>query len=143
MSDIKKMTEAFENLDTEAKESMGKFYKLVQKCAQDPAEVEALIANRTQADVIHPDLANVEGMTSKDFAEVFGKMAEEVQNNAEKYAAHAQAAGMEPDELALLFKEIEGTIVRYPEVWESKEAAELLHPKNLSVLVHALKGDKE
>ena len=93
--------------------------------------------------MIHPDLANVEGMTSKDFAAVYGKMAEEIQNDAEKYAAHAQAAGMEPDELALLFKEIEGTIIRYPEVWESKEAAELLHPKNLSVLVHALKGDKE
>lgn len=133
MSDITKATE----------ESKGRIYDLIQKCAEDPEKVKALIENRTQADVIHPDLENVEGMSSEDFAAVYGKMAEEVQNDAEKYAAHAQAAGMEPDELALLFKEIEGTIIRYPEVWESKEAAELLHPKNLSVLVHALKGDKE
>ncbi len=133
MSDIKKTTE----------ESTGRIYNLIQKCAEDPEKVQALIANRPQADVIHPDLENVEGMSSEDFAAAYGKMAEEVHENAEKYSAHAQAVGMEPDELALLFKEIEGTIIRYPEVWESREAAELLHPKNLSVLVHALKGEKE
>lgn len=141
-NEIKKMTDAFEALKPEVKESMGKLRELIEKSAMDPVKVRELIENSPVADKFHPDLANVEGMTSRDFAAIYKQMAEEVKTDPEKFEAHTRAAGMSADELAILFTEINGVVDQYPEVWESKEAAQLLRPENLSILVHAISGKK-
>lgn len=138
--DIKKMTETFENLNPEAKASMGKLRELIDKCAMDPEKVRDMIDNSPQADKLHPDLKNVEGMTSKDFAAIYKKMAEEIKANPDEFEPHTKASGMSAGDLEILFTEIYGVVDQYPEVWESQEAAQMLSPKNLSILVHAVKG---
>ena len=100
-------------------------------------EVVDLIDNRMEADVIHPELQSIEKMTSADFAAMYKKMAEDLKVNPEKYEAHLKASGMTADELSTLFASINGAIDSHPEVWEAKENAELLHPKNLAILASA------
>ena len=141
--DLKRVEEAYKNLEGEAKESLGKFRELIEKSAMDPAKVEELLDNHAKADVIHPELANVEGMTSQDYAAIYKKMSEEIKVDPAKYAKHIEHSGMSAEELSELFAHIEGAVVRYPEVWESKEKAELLHPKNLAILAKIIKGEEE
>ena len=94
-----------------------------------------LIDNKMEGDVMHPELKAIEEMTSEDFAALYKKMAEDVKSSPEKYEPHLRASGMTADELSLLFASINGSIERYPEIWEARKNAELLHPKNLAVLV--------
>ena len=73
-------------------------------------------------------------MTSADYAAMYKKMAEDVKSSPEKFEEHIKASGMSADELELLFSSIHGTIEKYPEIWEAKENAQLLHPKHLAIL---------
>lgn len=133
----KELEKVFEGLHDDAKASMSGLEKLIEKSAMDPDEVAALIDNKMQGDMIHPELANVEGMTAAEFSALYKKMAEDVKVAPEKYEAHAKAAGMTPDELSLLFASINGAIETHPEVWEARKNAEMLHPKNLAILASA------
>ncbi len=135
----KELTKAYEGLHEEAKASLSGLEKLIEKNHMSPEEVASLIDNRMEADVIHPELKNIEKMSSVEFADLYKKMAEEIKVSPEKYEAHIRDSGMSADELALLFESINDVITVHPEVWEAKENAELLHPKNLAVLVNAFK----
>ena len=135
----KELEKVFEGLQGDVKASMGGLEKLIEKNAMDPDEVAAMIDNKMQADLIHPELANIEEMTATEFSALYKKMAEDVKAAPEKYEAHSKAAGMTPDELALLFASINGAIEKYPEVWEAQENAQLLSPKNLAIFVNGFK----
>ena len=76
----KKLEKAFEGLHKDAKDSMSGLEKLIEKNAMDPVEVAELIDNKMEADIMHPELANIEKMTSTDFAALYKKMAEELEN---------------------------------------------------------------
>lgn len=130
----KELTKTYEQLHEEAKHSLHGLEKLIEKNSMSLEEVVDLIDNRMQADEIHPELKSIEEMTSADFAAMYKKMAEDIKVSPEKYEAHLKASGMSADELSLLFASINGSIEKYPEVWEAKENAQLLHPKHLAVL---------
>ncbi|MGX8774941.1 MAG: hypothetical protein ACSW8G_07800 [Bacillota bacterium] len=131
----KELTKAYEDLHEEAKHSLQGLEKLIEKNSMSPEDVVALIDNKMEGDVQHPELKSIEEMTSEDYAAMYKKMAEDVKTSPEKFEAHLRASGMSADELALLFESINGAIEKYPEVWEAQKNAELLHPKNLAVLV--------
>ena len=132
-----KITKTYEDLHEEAKHSLSGLEKLIEKNSMSLEEVVALIDNRMEADIIHPELKTIEEMTSDEYAAMYKKMAEDIKESPEKFEAHLKASGMTPDELELLFNSIHGVIKRYPEVWEAKENAELLHPRNLAILARA------
>lgn len=134
----KELTKAYDELHEEAKQSLTGLEKLIEKNSMPLEEVAALIDNRMEADVIHPELKSIEEMTSADFAAMYKKMADDIKVAPEKYEAHLKASGMSADELSLLFASINGAVEKYPEVWEAKENAELLHPKHLAILVNAI-----
>ena len=131
----KELAQAYEELHEEAKHSLKGLEKLIEKNSMSLEEVVDLIDNKMEADVIHPELKNIEEMTSADFAALYQKMSEEIIADPAKYEPHLKASGMTADELSLLFASINGAIENHPEVWEAKKNAELLHPKNLAVLV--------
>ena len=133
----KELKQTYEELHEEAKHSLSGLEKLIEKNSMSLEDVVALIDNRMEADVIHPELKSIEEMTSDDFAAMYKKMAEDVKTSPEKFEAHIKASGMTADELSLLFTSINGVIEQYPEVWEAKKNAQLLHPKNLAILVSA------
>ncbi len=138
----KELEKVYEGLHEDVKASMSGLDKLIEKNSMDPEEVAALIDNKMQGDLLHPELANIEEMTASEFSALYKKMAEDVKVAPEKYEAHAKAAGMTPDELSLLFASINGAIDSHPEVWEARENAQLLSPKNLAIFVNAFKKEK-
>lgn len=131
--------EAFEAKGAEAEEHMGKLAGYIEKCAMAPEVIHALIEETFGADKFHPELAEVEGMTSGEYAKLYRQMSDAIAENPEKYEHHAKQVGMSPDELSALFAQIEGTVDKYPEIWESQERAHLLSPKNLEILVDVFK----
>ena len=130
----KELTKAYEELHEEAKHSISGLEKLIERNSMSLEEVVDLIDNRMQGDIQHPELKSIEEMTSEDYASMYKKMAEEIKASPEKFEAHVKASGMSADELELLFTSIHGVIEKYPEVWEAKENAQLLHPKHLAIL---------
>ena len=131
----KELKQTYEELHEEAKQSISGLEKLIERNAMSLDDVVALIDNKMEGDEMHPELKSIEEMTSADYAAMYKKMAEDVKSSPEKFEAHIKASGMSADELALLFASINGVIEKYPEVWEAKKNAELLHPKHLAVLV--------
>ena len=133
----KELRKTYDELHEEAKRSMSGLEKLIEKNHMSLEEVVALIDNKMEADVFHPELKNIEEMTSEDFDAMYKKMAEDVKASPENFEAHIKASGMSAEELSQLFESINGAIKRYPEVWEARENAELLHPKHLAILASA------
>ena len=133
----KELKQAYEELHEEAKHSLSGLEKLIEKNSMSLEEVVALIDNKMEGDVLHPELKAIEEMTSEDFAALYKKMAEDVKSDPEKYEPHLKASGMTADELSLLFASINGAIETHPEVWEARKNAEMLHPKNLAILASA------
>ena len=130
----KELTKAYEELHEEAKHSLKGLEKLIEKNSMSLEDVVALIDNKMEGDELHPELKSIEEMTSADYAAMYKKMAEDVKSSPEKFEEHIKASGMSADELELLFSSIHGTIEKYPEIWEAKENAQLLHPKHLAIL---------
>ena len=144
MSDkAKDLKETYEQLNEETKDSLKGLDKLIKNNSMSVEDVVSLIDNKMMADTFHPELKAIEAMTSDDYSALYKEMAKGVKETPEKYEEHLNASGMTADELELLFTTIDGVIVRYPEVWEAKENAQLLHPRNLAILVSALKRDKK
>ena len=65
---VKELSKAYEELHEEAKHSLTGLEKLIEKNSMSLEEVVELIDNKMQGDVIHPELKNIEEMTSTDFA---------------------------------------------------------------------------
>ena len=144
MSDkAKELKETYEQLNKETKDSLKGLDKLIQNNSMSVEEVIALIDNKMMADTFHPELKAIEAMSSIDYSALYKEMAKDIKEKPERYDEHLDASGMSADELELLFTTIDGVIVRYPEVWEAKKNAELLHPRNLAILISALKNDKK
>ena len=131
----KELRKTYDELHEEAKHSLKGLEKLIEKNSMSLEEVVELIDNKMEGDVLHPELKSIEEMTSEDFAAMYKKMAEDIKTSPENFEAHIKASGMSAEELAQLFDSIHGSVQRYPEIWEAKENAELLHPKHLAVLV--------
>ena len=125
----------------EVSEDSGKFRQLIEKNAMDPARIEEMFNRNYSADARYPELSNVEEMTSGEYAALYRKMAEDVKTNPGEFEAHIKHLGMTPDELSTLLNQISGGVEKYPEIWESNEKAQMLHPKNLSMLASAFKED--
>ena len=134
--DLKK---TIEGIGEDKKDHVSLLEKLIEKCAMEPDQVKALFENSMPADVEYPELASVEDMTTAEFGELYKKMEEEVKNSPAEFEHHMKITGMSEDELALLFGKLNESVEKYPEIWESKEAAQLLHPKNLGILIDVLK----
>ena len=132
---VKELTKTYEELHEEAKHSLKGLEKLIEKNSMSLEEVVDLIDNKMQGEEMHPELKAINEMSSAEFAALYKKMAEEIRTSPEKYEGHLKASGMDPDALALLFESINGSVEKYPEIWEAKHNAELLHPKHLAVLV--------
>ena len=130
----KELRETYEELHEEAKHSLKGLEKLIEKNSMSLEDVVALIDNKMEGDEQHPELKSIEEMTSKDYAAMYKRMAEDIKAYPESFEEHIKASGMSADELELLFSSIHGTIEKYPEVWEAKKNAQLLHPKHLAIL---------
>ena len=130
--DLKK---AVEGIGEEKKDHVSLLEKLIEKCAMEPDQVKALFENSMPADVEYPELASVEDMTTAEFGELYKKMEEEVKNSPAEFEHHMKITGMSEDELALLFGKLNESVEKYPEIWESKDAAQMLNPRNLAILV--------
>ena len=130
----KELRKTYDELHEEAKHSLKGLEKLIEKNSMSLEDVVALIDNKMEGDELHPELKSIEEMTSADYAAMYKKMAEDVKSSPEKFEEHIKASGMSADELELLFLSIHGTIEKYPEIWEAKENAQLLHPKHLAIL---------
>ena len=130
----KELRKTYDELHEEAKHSLKGLEKLIEKNSMSLEDVVALIDNKMEGDELHPELKSIEEMTSADYAAMYKKMAEDVKSSPEKFEEHIKASGMSADELELLFSSIHGTIEKYPEIWEAKEKAQLLHPKHLAIL---------
>ena len=130
----KELREKYDALHEEAKHSLKGLEKLIEKNSMSLEEVVALIDNKMANDELHPEMKSIEDLTSEDYAAMYKKMAEDVKSSPEKFEAHIKASGMSADELELLFTSIHGVIDKYPEIWEAKENAQLLHPKHLAIL---------
>ncbi len=130
----KELRETYEELHEEAKHSLKGLQQLIEKNSMSLEDVVALIDNKMQSDEMHPELKSIEEMTSEDYAKMYKKMAEDIKTSPENFEEHIKASGMSADELELLFSSIHGTIEKYPEVWEAKKNAQLLHPKHLAIL---------
>lgn len=134
---------AYENLGTEEKASMSRLAELVRKWAMPPEAVSAMIENAFSqaltADEQYPELENIEQMTREEYARTYRKMAQQVAAAPEQFEEHARQIGMTAGELEVLFAEINGVVEKYPEVWESQERAQMLHPKNLGILLDVFK----
>ena len=134
---------AYEDLGSEEKASVSRLAELVRKWAMAPEAVAELVENAFNqaltADEQHPELETVEGMTSQEYAKAYKKMAEKVAEAPEQYEEHARQAGMSAGDLEVLFAEINGVVEKYPEVWESQERAQMLHPRNLGILLDVFK----
>ena len=133
----KELRKTYDELHEEAKHSLKGLEKLIEKNSMSLEDVVALIDNKMEGDELHPELKSIEEMTSADYAAMYKKMAEDVKSSPEKFEEHIKASGMSADELELLFSSIHGTIEKYPEIWEAKENAQLLHPKHLAILASA------
>lgn len=143
MKQREELKKAYDGLSSDAQESVSKLKAFINKRAISPEEVAEIIDTTSLGiDKKYPELENVEAMTSGEYADVYRKMAEDVALEPEKYEEHMKNYGMSPDDLTILFAQIDGLIIRYPEVWESKAIASMLHPNNISSLIHALR-DKE
>lgn len=136
---IEEIRKAYEAKGAEATEHFGKLAGYIEKCAMAPDAINALIEETFGADRLHPELANVEEMTSGEYAKMYRQMSDAIAEAPEKYEDHAKQIGMSPEELSTLFAHIEGTVDKYPEIWESQERAHLLSPKNLEILVDVFK----
>ncbi len=130
----KELRETYEELHEEAKHSLKGLQKLIEKNSMSLEDVVALIDNKMEGDELHPELKSIEEMTSEDYAAMYKKMAEDIKTSPEDFEEHIKASGMSAEELELLFSSIHGTIEKYPEVWEAKKNAQLLHPKHLAIL---------
>ena len=126
---------AFEDHSSEAVESISKLAAFIEKCAMTPEAIEQMIKNTMKADTQHPEIEEIEGMSSKEYAGIYKRMSEVIAAEPEKFEEHARMSGMTAGELSTLFAQINGTIEKYPEVWESQENAHMLSPKNLKILV--------
>lgn len=125
----------------EVSEDSGKFRERIEKNAMSPEKIQEMIERNYSADKKYPELASVEEMTGSEFAELYKQMAEDVKSSPDAFEPHARELGMTPGELSTLFTKISGGIEKYPEVWASKEKAQLFHPRNLVMLASALKED--
>ena len=141
--DYASLEELWLDLGSEEKASVSRLAELVRKWAMAPEAVAELVENAFNqaltADEQHPELETVEGMTSQEYAKAYKKMAEKVAEAPEQYEEHARQAGMSAGDLEVLFAEINGVVEKYPEVWESQERAQMLHPRNLGILLDVFK----
>ena len=140
--EIKKI---YEGLATEEQKSMSRLAELIEKRAMKPEAVTEMMENifsqATAAEEQHPELEIIEGMTHEEYAKAYKKMAEQVAAAPEKYEEHAKQFGMSAADLEILFAEINGVVEKYPEIWESQEHAQMLHPKNLGILLDVFKKE--
>ena len=98
----KELAKTYDNFHEEAKHSLKGLEKLIEKNSMSLEEVVELIDNKMEADEFHPELKNIESMSSDEFAAMYKKMAEDVKASPEKFEAHLKASGMTADELAPL-----------------------------------------
>ncbi len=122
-------------------EKGGKFRELIEKNAMDPEKIERLSKLGSTIPERYPELKNIETMTPSEYSTFYKKMAQDILDTPDDFDEHIKVSGMTPEELSDLFKQIAGAVDKYPEIWESRENAQLLRPGNLSMLADALKAD--
>lgn len=137
------LKKVYEGLNEDARKHMSKLDEFLVRNSMNQEQVQLLFENALKAaDQKYPELEKMEGMSSREYAELYRKMGEEIITYPEKFEESARESGMSPEDLAILFQQINGSVVRYPEVWESREAAQMLSPKNLSILIDAFRKEK-
>ena len=67
----KELTQVYEGLHEEAKDSLKGLGKLIEKSSMSLEEVVELIDNKMEADVFHPELKSIEEMTSEEFSALY------------------------------------------------------------------------
>ena len=135
MMDAKELLKVYD----EVSEDSGKFKEMIEKNAMDPEKLDEILGEHFEDIQKYPELAAVENMTPADYAALYRRMSQEIMASKATFEPHAETVGMDPDQLANLFERISGGIEEYPEIWESKENARMLHPRNLMMLATAFK----
>ena len=139
MANKKMDAKELSKLYDEVSEDSGKFKEMIEKNAMDPEILDWVIGGFFDPGQRYPELSSGEGMTAKDYAELYKKMSAEVKKLPDKYEEHAKPLGMTADQLSGMFDRISGGVEKYPEVWESLEKAQILHPRNLAMLATAFR----
>ena len=134
--DVKKV---FDGISDDARKHISLLDRLIEKFAMSQDQVQAMLENQLGADLEYPELASLEGMTSTEFADLYKKMAEEVKAEPEKFENHLKISGLSEDEMANIFGQIGESIEQYPEIWKSKDDAQMKGPKELAILMRALR----
>ena len=125
----------------EVSEDSGKFREMIEKNAMDPDTLEWILGGFMDPEQKYVELDSVDEMTAADFAAIYRKVSEDIKSAPEKYERQAKPIGMTADQLSSMFDRISGGVERYPEVWDSLEKAQLLHPRNLAMLATAFRED--
>ena len=134
--DVKKV---FDGISDDARKHISLLDRLIEKFAMSQDEVQAMLENQLGADLEYPELASLEGMTSTEFADLYKQMAEEVKTEPAKFENHMKISGLSEEEMANIFGQIGESIEQYPEIWKSKDDAQMKGPKELAILMRALR----
>ncbi|MBQ6402218.1 MAG: hypothetical protein IJI20_08040 [Firmicutes bacterium] len=143
--DLKDLTQKYDNfagkMNKENEGIRAKIAARIENGQMDPAEIQKIFEEHPGFETLYPELAAIDKMSAEEYSELYKKMAEGIKTDPVSYQALIEASAMSPEKLAELFDQIAGVTKAYPEIAESKETAQLLHPKNLSMLARALKED--
>lgn len=123
----------------EVSEDSGKFRELIEKQAMDPDMLDWVLSGFATDELKYDELATVENMTAEDFAKLYKDMSAKIKASPAKFEKQAKPLGMTADQLSNMFDRISGGVEKYPEVWDSLEKAQLLHPRNLAMLATAFR----
>lgn len=123
-------------------EPTGKFQSRIEKNAMSPEQVEKMFTSSIgKFSERYPELEAVDDMGPAEFAALYKKLADDIKNDPAARDIFAEEASMRPEDVEIMFSQLAGGIEKYPEVWDSQEKAQMLHPKNLVMLASALKED--
>lgn len=123
----------------EISEDSGKFKEMIEKNTADPEKIASLLDGFVDNESRYPELKSVDPMSASEFSALYRKMSEDVKATPDSFEVHTKPLGMTPDQLSTLFEQIAGGVESYPEIWDSQEKAQILHPRNLMMLASAFK----
>lgn len=109
----------------------------------DMKKIEKILEEHPDLDERYPEIRNLDTPDAKAFGRLYREIAQEIKESPDKFRAQIEESAMEPEEVSELLGRISDAIDHYPEIMESQENAQKLHPANLGLIWDALKEDVE
>lgn len=124
-----------------ALESFDKLKDRIENVVVDQDKINELMDAHPDLDERYPEIRKMESMDRKTLAEFYRDLSGSVKESPEKFQEHLEAGNLDAEELAELLGKAAEYVEKYPEIEESKDKTQMLHPSNLSILKDALKAN--